>query len=169
VQVTSFRVPADFPDPRLVSGDNVLGCYIRPEGHDLLLVGTRSQPGALPVVDPDASDTRVDEARVLRATEALCTRYPAMADGKAMGGYTSMYDMTPDGHFILEATPGRAGLFTAAGFSGHGFKHSPVVGRAMADLVADGRTSEIDLSPFSSARFTDGRSPLRGSYKRSAF
>ncbi len=169
VQVTSFRAPADFPHPRLVTGDNVLGCYIRPEGQDLMLVGTRSKPGALAAVDPDASDTRVDEERVLLATEALCTRYPAMANGEATGGYTSMYDMTPDGHFIIEPTPGRPGLFTAAGFSGHGFKHSPVVGRAMADLVVDGTTAEIDLAPFSSARFTDGRPSLRGTYKGFAF
>ncbi len=169
VQVTSFRVPAAFPHPRLVVGDNVLGCYIRPEGDDLMLVGTRSKPGALPVADPDASETRVDEERILKATEALCTRFPAMADGEATGGWTSMYDMTPDGHFIIEATPGRPGLFTAAGFSGHGFKHSPVVGRAVADLVVDGATAEIDLAPFSSARFSDGRLPLRGIYKGFAF
>lgn len=82
-----------------------------------------------------------------------------------VGGYASMYDMTPDAHFILEATPGVAGLFTASGFSGHGFKHSPVVGQIMADLVCDGETKEFNITPFSSTRFTDGRPAWRGLYR----
>jgi sarcosine oxidase len=31
--------------------------------------------------------------------------------------------------------------------SGHGFKHSPAIGEAVAQVIADG-VSDIDLSPF---------------------
>ncbi len=169
VQVASFRVPTGFAQPRLIVGDNINRCYIRPEGQDLLLVGTRSQPGAHPPVDPDRNVERVDTDHVVKAGSMLSKRIPAMENGEATGGYASMYDMSPDGHFILEAVPDRPGFYTAAGFSGHGFKHAPVVGKIMSDLVLDGATDEIDIEPFSSRRFADGRPPLRGIYKGFAF
>jgi sarcosine oxidase subunit beta len=169
VQVASFKVPANFTQPRLIIGDNINRCYIRPEGKDLLLVGTRSQPGAHPPVDPDWNVERIDPEHVVKAGSMLCNRIPAMENGEATGGYASMYDMSPDGHFILEAVPERPGFYTAAGFSGHGFKHSPVVGKIMSDLVCDGATDEIVIEPFSSRRFTDERPPLRGIYKGFAF
>lgn len=168
-QVASFRVPFDFPEPRLIVGDNINRCYFRPKGRDLLLVGARSQPGALEVVDPERNDECVDPENVVKAGEVLRSRFPAMVHGELTGGYASMYDMTPDGHFILEAAPDRSGLFTAAGFSGHGFKHSPVIGKMMADLVCQGTTEEIELDVFSSRRFSDGRPPLRGIYNGFAF
>jgi sarcosine oxidase len=49
--------------------------------------------------------------------------------------------MTPDGHFIVDRHPQHANVFLAAGFSGHGFKFTPVVGEALADLVVEGITS----------------------------
>jgi glycine/D-amino acid oxidase-like deaminating enzyme len=87
-----------------------------------------------------------------------------MERGESTGGYASMYDATPDAHFVIEADPRVPGLFTAAGFNGHGFKHSPVVGEIVAELVLDGKTREFDVTPFASARFTDGRPPWRGLY-----
>jgi sarcosine oxidase subunit beta len=167
VQMATFRVPPEFGRPRPIVGDQVQRSYFRPEGADWLMVGTSGGPNAHPPVDPDALDERVDPEYQLRAAEALVHRFPVMQEGQATGGFASMYDMTPDVHFILEADPRVPGLFTAAGFSGHGFKHSPVVGRIMADLVCDGKTGEFDISPFSSMRFADGRPPWRGPYKNS--
>ena len=44
------------------------------------------------------------------------------------------YTTTPDEHFVLD----RIGpVVVGAGFSGHGFKFVPVVGRILADLVDD--------------------------------
>jgi len=84
-----------------------------------------------------------------------------------VGGYASVYDLTPDLHFVIEESPRVPGLVHALGFSGHGFKHSPVIGEMVAELVMDGRVSVVDASPFSSARFgaPDGAPPvLRGRY-----
>jgi sarcosine oxidase len=52
-----------------------------------------------------------------------------------------MYTMTPGGNFIVDRHPRRENVFLAAGFSGHGFKFTPVVGEALADLVVDGHTA----------------------------
>lgn len=53
---------------------------------------------------------------------------------------TCMYTFSPDEDFIVDAAPGFGGarVFVAAGFSGHGFKLAPTVGRLLADLAAGG-------------------------------
>jgi glycine/D-amino acid oxidase-like deaminating enzyme len=43
-------------------------------------------------------------------------------------------------------------LVFANGFSGHGIQHSPTVGRAVSEVILDGRTHTIDLSVFSFER-----------------
>jgi glycine/D-amino acid oxidase-like deaminating enzyme len=48
-------------------------------------------------------------------------------------------------------------LFVAAGFSGTGFKTSPAVGLAMAELILNGRSTTVDISPFEFERILSGR------------
>jgi glycine/D-amino acid oxidase-like deaminating enzyme len=50
------------------------------------------------------------------------------------------------------------GLIVAAGFSGHGFKIAPAVGRLVADIVVDGRSADprIPETDFRLARFDEG-------------
>ena len=57
---------------------------------------------------------------------------------------------------ILGASDEVEGYYYACGFSGHGFQHSPATGRLMADLILDGRTEGIDISPLNLARFRTG-------------
>ena len=52
-----------------------------------------------------------------------------------------LYTMTPDGHFIIDRHPQHANVIIAAGFSGHGFKFTPVIGQALADLATETQTS----------------------------
>ncbi|GAA3732727.1 sarcosine oxidase [Spinactinospora alkalitolerans] len=58
---------------------------------------------------------------------------------------------TPDGHALLGPVPGRPGLVLATGFSGHGFKLSPLFGEVIADLALDGRTRH-DIAHLDPAR-----------------
>jgi len=53
-----------------------------------------------------------------------------------------LYTMTPDENFILDLHPKHPPISIAAGFSGHGFKFSSVVGEIMADLAIDGITQQ---------------------------
>jgi sarcosine oxidase len=46
--------------------------------------------------------------------------------------------MSPDEHFIVDCLPDQPNICIAAGLSGHGFKFTPVLGRALADLALDG-------------------------------
>jgi sarcosine oxidase subunit beta len=47
------------------------------------------------------------------------------------------------------------GFFLIAGFSGHGFQHSPAAGRILADIIAGREDRGTDLKPFSFERFSE--------------
>jgi sarcosine oxidase len=66
------------------------------------------------------------------------------------------YTLTPDEHFVIGPHPVSDRVLLACGFSGHGFKFTPVVGELLADLVVDGST-RYDLSLFDPLRFGAGR------------
>jgi sarcosine oxidase len=51
-----------------------------------------------------------------------------------------LYTFSPDGHFIIDRHPCNENVLVAAGFSGHGFKFTSVLGEALADLALDGTT-----------------------------
>ena len=68
----------------------------------------------------------------------LAKRFPRMIEAQPRGGWVGAYDVTPDSYPILDRF-GPDGLFVAAGFSGHGFKLSPELGRLLAEYVATGR------------------------------
>jgi len=62
-----------------------------------------------------------------------------------------MYTKTPDDHFIVDVHPAYDHVVMAAGFSGHGFKFSSVIGEVLSQLAVDGKT-EHDISIFSVTR-----------------
>ncbi|KAB0367801.1 peroxisomal sarcosine oxidase [Muntiacus reevesi] len=63
-----------------------------------------------------------------------------------------MYTNTPDGHFVLDRHPKYNNIIIGAGFSGHGFKLSPVVGKILYELSMK-LTPSYDLTPFRISRF----------------
>lgn len=97
-------------------------------------------------VDPDDFErepTREDEA-VLR--EFLSEFFPTGA-GATLRLETCLYTNTPDTRFVIDTHPDHPQVSVAAGFSGHGFKFSALVGEVLADLVTTGET-EHDIEPF---------------------
>ncbi len=65
-----------------------------------------------------------------------------------------MYSMTPDGHFLLDRLP-ESPIVVAAGFSGHGFKFTSVLGEVVADLVQQGKAG-FDIEFLSANRLSAG-------------
>ena len=70
--------------------------------------------------------------------------------------HVSPLDMTPDGNAIMGPIPGLQRAYVAAGFSGHGFMHSPATGQVMAELILDGEARSVDIAPLSVERFARG-------------
>ncbi len=67
-----------------------------------------------------------------------------------------LYENTQDHHAILGGCDVE-GLYFANGFSGHGVMHSPATGRALAEIILDGRASFLDVSCLSIERFANGK------------
>jgi sarcosine oxidase subunit beta len=66
-----------------------------------------------------------------------------------------LYENSPDHHAILGGCD-IGGLYFANGFSGHGVMHSPATGRALAEIVLNGKASFLDVSCLSLDRFAKG-------------
>lgn len=66
-----------------------------------------------------------------------------------------MYSVTPDEDFVIDFLGGEFGedVVIAGGFSGHGFKMGPIVGKILGDLVVDGETKDVELIHFRIDRF----------------
>jgi len=103
------------------------------------------------IVDPDfeKSEITLEDELILRS--AVSNYFPK-ANGDVITMKSCMFTNTSDEHFIIDMVPGYGNVFLAAGFSGHGFKFSSVVGEIMADLVIDGKT-KYDINMFRVDRF----------------
>ena len=97
-------------------------------------------------------ECRDEDEAVLRQA---VVRYFPDANGPVMSMRACMFTNSPDEHFIIDALPGAPNVHVAAGFSGHGFKFSSVVGEIMADLATRGETPH-DISLFRVDRFEVG-------------
>ena len=67
-------------------------------------------------------------------------------DGPVMS-QSCLYSMTPDEDYVIDFLGGRFGedVVVAGGFSGHGFKMAPVVGRILVDLVVGGKAAAVEM------------------------
>ena len=79
-----------------------------------------------------------------------------MAEAQYSTGYAGLYTTTPDSHPVMDRVEGIDGLYICTGFSGHGFKLSPMVGILMAELMLEGQATSIDISPLRMSRFREG-------------
>ena len=166
VQVAFFRRPAGHEAAHPVVGDFCNAIYFRSETGNITLVGLIDPAEENAMVNPDDYDERMDADFVLEAGERLVRRYPAMEESASTGGYASLYAITPDWHPIVDEVPAGSGLFTCSGFSGHGFKLGPAIGRMLADMVTGVDAPLFDPYLFRLARFGTGE-PVRGQYEYS--
>jgi len=90
--------------------------------------------GVGPVVDPDDRDFRPEPGQQARLLDYARQWLPGV-DAGTFTPISCTYTTTPDSKFVLD----RAGpVVVATGFSGHGFKFVPAIGRVLADLALDG-------------------------------
>ena len=156
-EVALLRRPIDFGPPPRIHFDFYGNTYSRPDGEKDTLAGYMDTDPRKTIRDHDLVETLpAATARDIRTR--LAKRFPRMAEAQPRGGWAGAYDVTPDSYPILDRV-GPEGLFVAVGFSGHGFKLSPEVGRLVAEHVATDRRPEW-LEPLRASRFAEG-SPIR--------
>lgn len=107
--------------------------------------------GSGDVVDPDAGAAPVDDSDIDRIRCAYGEIAPSLA-GDLAGCATCLYTMSPDGQFLVGTRRGSRRVHFAAGLSGHGFKLSPALGDALAQLATTGRTG-LPIGFLSPGRF----------------
>ncbi|MBI3212641.1 MAG: FAD-binding oxidoreductase [Mycobacterium sp.] len=130
--------------------------YVRPEVGGDILFGN-SDLSDTSAADPDDYSNRASEEFIDITVDKVGTRFPGFTDATIRSSYAGCYDVTPDWNPVISPT-GVDGLIVAAGFSGHGFKIAPAVGRLVADIVVDGRSADprIPETDFRLSRFDEG-------------
>lgn len=152
--VAIFRWPVGWNRRHQVVIDNINHSWLRPEGERTTLIGVEQPIGDY---DPDAFNQGVDGDFVDVARAALAGRFPAFADATMRGGWSGVYMMSPDGRPIIDQVPSVPGLFVMLGDSGTSFKTAPAIGKCLAEWVIHGEPQMLDLSPFRSTRFAEGK------------
>lgn len=155
--LASIKRTEDFGPKHPIVSDRSLGHYFIPEVGGLTVVGATS-------ADVGYLDTEVEVDRQARPedtaelAEAFLVRFPGQEGAGVQGSWTGMYDCSPDVQPMLGPIESRPGLYIGVGFSGHGFKLSPVTGELLARSVLGLPTDEIaNLEMFRPERFQEGR------------
>jgi sarcosine oxidase subunit beta len=134
------------PEPPMTV-DVATSFYFHREGDGILL-------GMSDPAEPSSFDTNVDWGFLEHLVEHATHRMPILAGAAIKTGWAGLYEVSPDNQAIVGESE-VAGFWLCCGFSGHGFMQAPAVGRLLAAEIT-GAGSEIDLTPFSPARFARG-------------
>ncbi len=156
VQMVHLRRPPALESLITTVIDRTNGAYFRANAGVNTLMGGEAPEDLTEVVNPDAYGLNADHDTITRFWERARMRITGFAATTPLGGYGSLYDMTPDGNPILDTSEAVDGLYWATGFSGHGFKLSPVVGRMVAELVLHGESTNHPVHAFRASRFREG-------------
>ncbi|MGH7779596.1 MAG: NAD(P)/FAD-dependent oxidoreductase [Candidatus Binataceae bacterium] len=152
-QIAFFRKPPTVRHSIFI--DTIAGSYFRPHGDDLTMAGLGALNPRTPT-DPDSFKETNDTEFIEAVRARVSQRIPVLKDAAYVRGHAGIYDVTPDARAALGPIAAIPGLYVAAGFSGTGFKTSPAVGAAMAELIVLGKSKTADLSAFSYERFVTG-------------
>src|SRR5262249_32325105 len=112
--------------------------------------------------DPEMADLAPDQDALLDEAAQAAARMPDFAEGRLVRSWSGLYDTTPDWNPVLGPVPGLDGLEVAFGFSGHGFKLSPMVGRMLAQSML-GLPTDLPMRPYRITRYAEG-DLLTGAY-----
>ncbi|WP_440769228.1 NAD(P)/FAD-dependent oxidoreductase [Natronorubrum sp. DTA28] len=149
IAVVQPETPVPESDPLTIDLES--GSYFRPERDGDALVGGHFS-AVDPASDPDLYTRSMDFEWSIDALETVSEWTTYFGPESAVKrGWAGLYAVTPDDSAIVEETV--PGFVTAAGFSGHGFQHAPATGTLVAELVADGEASLVDIEALSSDRF----------------
>lgn len=154
--MVALRRPNDFGGRsglHAVGLDLTRDIYLRPDTGGMTLVGS-SENVFIPS-DPDNYAQGLTEQEIAHFQSMAGGSIPALTRAVPRGGWAGIYDDTPDFHPIIDELPGYEGLYGAFGFSGHGFKLSPLVGQWMAQLILTGNKPD-DMKHFAFDRFARG-------------
>lgn len=139
----------EIPSDRPFIEDVTAEWYFRPEGPGILM-GMGSTP-------TEKLDVPFDFEVMEEMIETAIHRVPVLEKASVLTGWTGIRPLTPDDNPILGPVPGVDGFILNCGWGGTGIINAPIAGQLVAELIADGCTSTMDIGPVRIERF-DGRS-----------
>jgi glycine/D-amino acid oxidase-like deaminating enzyme len=105
------------------------------------------------VLNPSPNQSVIDDIE-----RSLGSIFPEFKNASIIESWAGMVETTPDVAPIICESDNIPGFFIGTGFSGHGFGIGPAAGQAIAEMIENKNT--IDLEPFKLKRFFDG-TPIR--------
>jgi len=100
------------------------------------------------------SEPKVNERLIRRTEQHFYETFPHLAGLGLARCWAGRIDATPD-LIPIVGEVGPKNYYVAAGFNGHGFTLSPAIGKLLAELVVDGRSS-LDLRALRFSRYAEG-------------
>jgi sarcosine oxidase subunit beta len=134
--------------------------YCRSYGGTQMLVSEGIAGETLASPSNEQGDIPMDT--IVEVATQVAERFPSYEAAGVASSWTGVYDVTPDWNPVLGRVNGMSGLVVGYGFSGHGFKLSPGIGRILAQ-EALGLATDVPLTPYALERFRTG-SLLTGKY-----
>ncbi len=134
--------------------DDTINCYFRPEGNALILAAGEDE--SMRNEPPGAEDQSPTPNFLNNLIDGMVKRIPKIEESGLHSVHVGRDGLTPDQRAIYSAA-GPDGFYLACGLSGTGFKTSPAAGASMAELILDGKSKTVDISPFRFQRFAEGQ------------
>ncbi len=110
--------------------------------------------GGAPVNHPSEIDYTPDADNIENLRKFMQAHIPQVANAPVRESRICLYTITPDEDFIIDTHPNHSHVVIGAGFSGHGFKFSTIIGKMLSDIVLEGETPHEDTR-FKISRFTN--------------
>lgn len=85
------------------------------------------------IVEPLTVDRTVNETFIKECREFFSKFIPELADSEVIKTKVCLYDMSPNEDFLVDRL--NEDVVVATGFSGHGFKFAPLIGKMVGDLI----------------------------------
>ncbi len=92
-------------------------------------------------IDPDNINKKVSKSFIDQCQAFFKKYIPQLEGSTVIKTKICPYDMTKNGDFIIDKISDS--IIVGTGFSGHGFKFAPLIGKILADLALKGKTSTI--------------------------
>ena len=134
--------------------------YFRSYGGSQMLVSEGVVGETLNAPETEQGEISLDYVAEVGAQVA--EHFPAYETAGLASSWTGVYDVTPDWNPVLGSVADVEGLTVGFGFSGHGFKLSPGIGKLLAQHAL-GLPTDVSLDPYALERFASG-ALLTGKY-----
>ncbi len=102
--------------------------------------------------DPQTVAREVSREEIATMYETFVAPHLTGLTSRCIKTATCLYTVTPDFGFVIDRHPQSERVILASPCSGHGFKHSPAIGEALAEIVVDGESRQ-NLDAFRLSRF----------------